>query len=121
ETAKCKMTETPFAQMLEGQPGRRGVIGPDRRQAEVLEQVPDVDRGDAELADAVGDLAAFDAGDDAVAFPILKPRRAGFAQAAFLEEDGPGTMFADVAGDAEKGAAAIGAGRLDQQRDARAV
>src|SRR5208283_3105766 len=85
------------------------------------QKIAHVHRRDAQPPDAGGDLPAFDAGNNAVAFPAPEPGRAGVAQAAFLQKDGPRTMFADVAGHAEEGATPIGARGFNEQRHTRPV
>src|SRR5262249_45493374 len=56
-----------------------------------------------------------DASNNAVATPVLEPRRRGIEEMVPLQVDRPGPVDADVVGDAAQQSTAIAARRFDQQ------
>ena len=96
------MSETALHQVLGCKAGNGFVIGAYRGQMEVRQQKTKIDDRQPEFADSLRHRAIFDSRDHAVTFPVLQPTRADIAQAAFLEEDGPGSMLANIPGNAHE-------------------
>ena len=69
-------------------------------------------------SDNFGGFAGECPGEDAVAVPVSKPFGRGGVGAAQFEKSGPWAMCCDVASDTGKQFAGVGAGRLDEERDA---
>jgi hypothetical protein len=94
------------------------VVHADEGQRAAEERRPQLDRGQPGGGDHVGHLLRERAGQDAVAVPVFEPgRRAGFERAQF-DEAGPRTVGGDVAADAGEQFPRVGAGGLDEKRDA---
>src|SRR5215813_5385753 len=102
EAAKPIVPKPTLEQMLRGKIGRGLVISVDGGQWEVGQNVPQINRRQAELLDRLGHLEAFDAGNDAVTLPPLQPAGGKVAQTALLQENRPRIVGAKVFGNPQE-------------------
>lgn len=109
--------EAAFEKVIERQVSDSAVVGFEPRQGGNEARGADVDDGDGDGAECVGDALVFDARDDAVAVPMVEPGGGFVAAIVFGKVEGPGAMFADVGDDAASEAARVSVGGLDQEGD----
>lgn len=94
-----KVFESAFEEVVCGEVCDGDVVGFDPGEFGYESSGADIDEGDVDIFECVGDGLVFDSCDDAVALPVTKPWGSVVASAVFSEIDGPWAMFAHVAGD----------------------
>jgi hypothetical protein len=104
------VTESAVEEVLNGEASDGTFVGFDERHPKVRQEPSQIDGGATEVGHSLRERLRLDPGDNPVAAPPSEPIWRRVSQVAFLKIHGPGTMNANVLGDAVEQAPTVAAG-----------
>ena len=109
------MAKAPFPEVLECSSADAGIIGEKAMYFHPGRNVPQKYDGYVQPLENSTQSRGLDAGDDAIALPVLEPAREVIAQTVFLDKNRPVGILANVFGNTRKCGAPIRTRGLDEQ------